>query len=944
VHGGESIMNSGRVTDVLLDFQAVMSQWLELQGVVTSAVMGAAARRREVRAPGPQPRLKPAGPPSGATATDAAVSGVADVPVRAPASSRPVQATRAQTTEGLERGPADHGSTHLTVAVRDCPLGLARGRLAAGHAIVVTDDGQGLAVLVADRLRRDGHQVALISAVGHPEPSPGVFVSPVDSVEEADRVTRQITDAHGPVGALIHLAPLSGAPPFDGLDATSWWNRLSSETRALFLLARSLGSSLQQAARHGGAALISTTSMGGYFGTAGASGSMRPSHGGVVGFTKCVAIEWPEVRVRAIDLDATEAAETLVDHVIAELWTLETHPEIGYRNGRRVCLEVEARPPVLDASFAVPSDGVILATGGARGITAEVCLELAERYQPTFVLVGQSPLPTPSEAPETAGLTAPANLKGVLTARLRAGGAPVTPAIVEKAYRTLLKEREIRDTISRLSAAGARTHYVQLDVQDSSAFGALIDEVYDTYGRIDGVIHGAGIIEDKLVRDKALDSFDRVFRTKTLSAFTLSRHLKPESLRFVVFFSSVAGRFGNRGQADYAAANEVISKLAVVLQEAWSVRVCAIAWAPWDKLGMVSPELTREFARRGVGLLSAAAGRRALWREIQQSPARAAEVVVAGHSHHGLPGSASPAPAPAHDLPLLARTTTTASPDATRFETRLDVSADVYLHHHRLDGQPVLPLAFATELMAEAAQATWPNLRVAAVRELQMLKGIVVDPSPMPATVVVRNDVRRTEDGLTEVTVEIATPSTTPSVRYRSVVQLSSEDAEAPRFEAPSWSLRPMSRPLARAYREWTFHGPLFQRVEGVTGIGPSSIVGPVYSSSAITGLSDVERSTWIIDPFVFDAALQLLLMWSRDQNDKTALPSRFQSFTRYGSLSDRRLTCYVGVQSLADGHALRSTVHFVDEAGRVRAVLEGMEASCAQALNRLAASHSGPS
>jgi hypothetical protein len=95
-----------------------------------------------------------------------------------------------------------------------------------------------------------------------------------------------------------------------------------------------------------------------------------------------------------------------------------------------------------------------------------------------------------------------------------------------------------------------------------------------------------------------------------------------------------------------------------------------------------------------------------------------------------------------------------------------------------------------------------------------------------------------------------------------------------------------------------------------------------------------------VIDPFVFDAALQLLLLWSRAHNDKTALPSRFRSFTRNGQLSDQRLTCYAAIESLAAGHAIRSDVHFVDGAGRVIGVLDTMEASCTNALNRLASDH----
>src|SRR5262249_14985223 len=154
-------------------------------------------------------------------------------------------------------------------------------------------------------------------------------------------------------------------------------------------------------------------------------------------------------------------------------------------------------------------------------------------------------------------------------------------------------------------------------------------------------------------------------------------------------------------------------------------------WAPWDKLGMVSPELKREFARRGVGLLSPAAGRRALWHEIQQSPAGAAEVVVAGA------GDPSPVGDERDATPLLKNGVRSAAADGTRFERVLDPQVDRYLNDHRLDNRPVLPLAFATEHMAQAAQAVWPELRVVGVRGLQLFKGITLETDPVRLVVFV---------------------------------------------------------------------------------------------------------------------------------------------------------------------------------------------------------------
>jgi NAD(P)-dependent dehydrogenase (short-subunit alcohol dehydrogenase family) len=167
-------------------------------------------------------------------------------------------------------------------------------------------------------------------------------------------------------------------------------------------------------------------------------------------------------------------------------------------------------------------------------------------------------------------------------------------------------------------------------VRDEKAFGTLIDQIYSTYGRLDGVIHGAGVIEDKLIKDKTIESFDRVFDTKAISGFILARKLRPETLKFFVFFSSVAGRFGNRGQGDYAAANEVINKLALHLDRHWPGRILAINWGPWAGSGMVTPELEKEFDRRGIGLITRDLGPRILDHELCYGQKGDVEIIVGG--------------------------------------------------------------------------------------------------------------------------------------------------------------------------------------------------------------------------------------------------------------------------------------------------------------------------
>jgi NAD(P)-dependent dehydrogenase (short-subunit alcohol dehydrogenase family) len=150
------------------------------------------------------------------------------------------------------------------------------------------------------------------------------------------------------------------------------------------------------------------------------------------------------------------------------------------------------------------------------------------------------------------------------------------------------------------------------------------------HGRIDGVIHGAGIVEDRSLGDKTDDSFRRVYSTKVDAALTILRELPVDSLAVLAFFASVSGRFGSRGQADYAAANASLDALAAGLAEAPATRVVAVDWGPWCG-GMVSEELLSHYAHRGIETIDPAAGAREFVRELRvRRPAAAQVIMVAG--------------------------------------------------------------------------------------------------------------------------------------------------------------------------------------------------------------------------------------------------------------------------------------------------------------------------
>jgi NAD(P)-dependent dehydrogenase (short-subunit alcohol dehydrogenase family) len=333
-----------------------------------------------------------------------------------------------------------------------------------------------------------------------------------------------------------------------------------------------------------------------------------------------------------VDFDDVSSPGQFAELLLQELGDADGPLEVGYVGSARCTWEpVSVELDQEQQGVALDEDSTVLITGGARGITARIALELAKRHRPKLVIVGRSAEPEP-EPSNTAHLTGQAEIKAALIARLEKSGDAFTPAKVEELYQRLVRDREIYSNLESLRKTGASVIYRAADVRNESEMAALIEELKSS-GGIDGVIHGAGIIDDKLVRDKTPESFDRVFGTKVDSAAILARHLDPQKLKFCAFFASIASRYGNRGQADYAAANEVLSKLAHFLDRTWPGRVFAVAWGPWAEVGMVS-HLEKHLVKRGLKLIPPDQGAALFADELEHGRKGESEVLIAGGEEH----------------------------------------------------------------------------------------------------------------------------------------------------------------------------------------------------------------------------------------------------------------------------------------------------------------------
>lgn len=259
---------------------------------------------------------------------------------------------------------------------------------------------------------------------------------------------------------------------------------------------------------------------------------------------------------------------------------------------------------------------VVLLTGGARGITARTALALARATGCHVELLGRTPEPDPG-----GDEFAQAQDRVALRAALIATGLR-TPAEIEAAASRILAEREVRATLAALATAAASVRYHCADVTDARAVRAVVADVRARHGRLDGIVHGAGVLRDGLLRDKQPADFAEVFTTKVAGARHLAaaaaEHGTAPAPRFLALFGSVAGVYGNRGQCDYAAANDALDSLAHTWSESFPGRVLAVDWGPWaaEAGGMVTPELERAYARRGVPLIGPEAGTAAFLAEL----------------------------------------------------------------------------------------------------------------------------------------------------------------------------------------------------------------------------------------------------------------------------------------------------------------------------------------
>jgi len=497
-------------------------------------------------------------------------------------------------------------------------------------------------------------------------------------------------------------------------------------------------------------------------------------------------------------------------------------------------------------------------------------------------------------------------------------GERLTPAQVQREINAVMAKREIESTLRAVEEAGGHAEYLSVDVTDGAALSAAVADATARLGvRVTGILHGAGVLADKRIEHKTEADFERVYAVKVTGLENLLACVPAGKVQHLILFSSVAGFYGNVGQADYALANEILNKTAHLVARRYpDCRALAIDWGPWDG-GMVTPELKRLFSERGIDVIPIEAGTALLAGELAAGAPRVPQIVA---------GAPLVAPAPEPDGEL----------HKHHLRRTLSLDANPFLRDHVIGGQAVLPTVCAVAWMVNACEQLYPGYTFFSADEYKALKGIVFDKTLVDAyTLELKETVKTHDELIFEGLIRSQTPEGKLRYHYSARITLLRQLPEAPVFTAFDLN-ETESIPGERLYTEKTlFHGPAFRGVERVLNIGSGGLTMRCLLPEV--GLeTQGQFPVQTFNPYLTDVQLQSLLIWAARFKQSPGLPLRIQRGeqfrpARFGEPVYATLT----VQSSSDTSLVADvTVH--DAHGVVYSRVTGAEITLSPRLNQL--------
>jgi enediyne polyketide synthase len=539
--------------------------------------------------------------------------------------------------------------------------------------------------------------------------------------------------------------------------------------------------------------------------------------GGGGGFARTLHLEMPDVAVRVVDLpfDLPGAA----DLPAAEAEEMgggygEAHYDAA--GARRVPL-LRLLPEAPAEGLPLGPEDVLLVTGGGKGIAAECALSLARATGARLALLGRS-------LPEA--------------------------------------DAELALNLARMAAAGVSALYVPADVTQAAAVAAAVVRIEAELGPVTALLHGAGANAPRLLGSLDEAAFLRTLGPKVRGLENVLKALDPERLRLLVTFGSIIARTGLKGEADYATANEWMTRATGrFAREHPGCRCAALEWSVWAGVGMGEKLGTLEsLIQQGITPIPPDAGV-ALMNSLIARPLPGASVVVTGRF-----GEPPTLEVERPEMPLLRYLE---KPRAFYPGVELVVDSEVsfdtdpHLADHVFRGEPLFAAVLGLEAMAQAATVLTGEAGLPVFEDVVFQRPVAV-PAGRSTTIRVAALVR--EPGRVEVALRDASTGFAAD-HFRAVcrfgVPLDAAD-EAPRL-APSFGAGEPAKifldPAADLYGGGVlFHKGRFRRLRSYRHLKATECLAEIAPDGEVPWFGQYQPDRLLLgDPGARDAAIHAI-------------------------------------------------------------------------------------
>jgi hypothetical protein len=399
------------------------------------------------------------------------------------------------------------------------------------------------------------------------------------------------------------------------------------------------------------------------------------------------------------------------------------------------------------------------------------------------------------------------------------------------------------------------------------------------------MLHAAGLERSHFLPDKDPREFDLVFDVKADGWFNLLHSIGEMPLAATVAFSSVAGRFGNGGQTDYSAANDLLCKYTSSFRTTRpGTRGIVIDWTAWAGIGMATRgSIPKMMELAGIDMLPPEAAIPVIRRELSAG-ARSGEIVIGQRLGSLLNewdvtgGLDTVALAKSSELldsqgPMVGKITGLGIYSGLTLETTLDPTMQPFLNDHRIDGTPVLPGVMGIEAFAEAALCLHPGWHIETIEEVNFLapfkfykdepRIVFLQANIYPQTGKLIADCR-----LTGRRKLVGQSELQETMHFTARVRLAKQTPEVATGPKPRLSAEAIVE-AAQIYRIY-FHGPAYQVVEKAWWDG-EHMVGELTSN--LPDECKPSDPPTLIRPRLIELCFQTAGLWEMATHDRMGLP-----------------------------------------------------------------------